>query len=246
VSILVTLGLLGKGAGGGGGGGGIPSSGLVGRWLSDTGVTTDGSGNVTAVADQSGLSNNLSGTTTSSVISNVLNGHPVIHHTGGALRKSSPSSVPSGDFTIFAVFRPGSGTTGRMAMFTTANSPSGIAFSLGNGVAGDMRVGGLYPGVAWVNSDTQWSDAAAAPTYDIVLAVRASGTLTFYKNGTTLGNTFTNSDANVGYTNFSIGDDGGGGNGASGYWAEWGVYNVALGSTDRASLFSVLGTKYGL
>jgi hypothetical protein len=243
---LLTLNVLLASGGGPGGGGAV--SGLIGQWQSDVGVTVSGS-EVTAVADQGAHGNNLTkiATTGPTLVAGVLNGFAGIRHAAGTdhrLQVTAPTGLAGiSDCTIVVVHSPYNTTSaGSLTMYDVNNGLAHV--NIGNGQNGDYRVGGPYNGV-WPGTNAVWRGNSVVNTFDIVMAVRASGVLTFYKNGAVLTPTTTHADGTSGTGTITIGGDFTGNVGA-GTWTQQRVYDHALDATERSTVFSALATKYGL
>lgn len=93
---------------------GVPSTGLAAWYNAENGVTTDGSGNVTAWQDLTGNGNDaVAGSNAPELVAGSLEGKPVIHFEGGSMESlvlptSSQLGIQNSDYEIFFVGRAAS------------------------------------------------------------------------------------------------------------------------------------------
>ncbi len=106
----------------------FPTTGLLGWWKSDDGVTADGSGFVAGVADQSGNGHDLAYESAKPLLVTPGSGLPYINFSNGTTNNTALSnvSVPWGtSYSVFIVAKDTSGSNGRLIDF---NYPSANRF----------------------------------------------------------------------------------------------------------------------
>ena len=220
------------------GGGGSPSSSFLIVYDAAVGVTTSGS-NVTAWANSGtgGSAYNLGSAGASiTFVSSVINGLPVVRFPG------SVSSVSQGNVitepassTMYAVLcRNGDNSGTRVIAIDSAGASQQYFGSAGSYATG--LVGGYMDGT----NETSNTFYELNNVFQIVALVRNGSTGTFYKNGRALTPTFTKAPGGEAGCTIQVGL------GWPGDIAECGLTPTALNSTDLATMFSQLATKYAL
>lgn len=231
--------------------GSLPSqmSGLV-TWLrADQGVTQSG-GVVSQWSDLSGNGNNASQATSGSrptVVSNVINGKPVIRFDGSQWLNGSANDVIANDYTIITVMKYDSFSEGVAV-------PVRVKSSVG---AREVFVtqGTIYGQYSAKRGQTQFSvtPAITLGQFGVAEYVYGGGTnygtssnfLTSY-NGTVLGN-YSSVGTAGGTANANvIGQTASGANMLNGDFAELLIFNRALGETERKKVQFYLYQRYGL
>jgi hypothetical protein len=240
--------LLASGAAGGGGGGGSPPiSGLVGWWDASVfaSLTLSGS-NITAVADQSGHSQDLTASGSPTYNATGLNSKPVMVLPGGSVgfdKASFPLGTGS-SLTVFFVgyMDSGTGDFGRLISYKgggTNDTNNDASFFLGRW--GTNNAVDLYR-----NSQQAIQNVSLSTPFRCISTVSSFGDLRTYVNGVVGGLT--------GTENASWGSPGalaiGWGVDHSSSWhggiSELGIATAFTNSTDVATLDTYLKTKWGL
>lgn len=213
-------------------------------WLkADAGVAADGSGNVSAWADQTGNYNLTQGTTSNSpaLVASDINGKPALHFSGNQWMHDSNSI--------------GVGANGDMTMILVAStsSPGSQQYGLWLGATGTgyNRGLGYYNWSQIFDTYNIWTGGGSVPSANnfVVEAVTLSSdrtTATLYQNGTS---TATNSSLG-GIQNIqpgvSVGTLYGAGYNWNGDIAEALVYDHKLSSDELQEVSVYLADKYGL
>jgi hypothetical protein len=225
-------------------------------WLrSDAGVTTDGSGNVTAWADQSGQSNNAvsGGTTPPVLITNAVNGEPGIHMHGSdgeyLVVANSSSLEIVGDIACLAVVKAPADGDYRMVWYQGGASgypsPNGLMLAPGGEPTPNRGTGsGMTQDVYYGINDIQ-------PEQYALIAFSQSGTtMSQFLNGLpngTQSSTITPADGE-GSSPLYIGTRG------DFYdlftadleMAELMIFSSSLSASNMTEVENYLGTKYGM
>jgi hypothetical protein len=218
----------------------VVSSGLA-MWLkADTGVTQDGSGNVTAWADQAGSNNVAQGTGSNepSYISSDVNGKPALRFNGSQWLYSSNNLGLNADVTVIAV---GS---------TTAPSAAGDSVYLGTSDSETCRGLGYSSSTQLFDVSGSSVAGAASPAANTFVTEEATldtdlASVVLYRNGvqTATGTVTTAQNLSAGIT------VGANNNGTSAGWqgdvAEVLVYDHKLSAADLAQVDGYLADKYG-
>ncbi|WP_019504105.1 Ig-like domain-containing protein [Pleurocapsa sp. PCC 7319] len=156
------------------------TEGLVLHLEADSGVTTDGSDLVTGWTDQSGLGNNLTGGGDPRLVSNGLNGQPIIAFDGAGDKLENLlglNGLPAGgeDRTIFFLAKYNSNGYGG---FTYGNNATNQAFGLVVDNKGDLSI------QAWGFGQDNSSKVDGTGTGWLVQGAKLEGgVLTHYKDG---------------------------------------------------------------
>jgi hypothetical protein len=204
-------------------------------WLTaDAGITKDGSDNVSAWADQSGVGNNATQATGANQpkwIDNVLNGKPVLRFDGSNDRIRIANSVDYA--TIFVVAKYSGGATFNQypgIISPSSSSPSPQYFFIGaNGSASfyNGTSSALFQTKIYVNG-TNTDSFSPLSSFKVVYGLSNSG------SAATRSNVDVGNNANDG-SSFWNGDI-----------AEVIAYDSVLGSTDLTNLMNYLNAKYNL
>lgn len=235
-------------------------SGLALWYAADLGVTADGSGNVTALADQSPTGYNLTSASghRPTLVANAYRSNPTLRFAGTGVAGTSVSTYQCLDssqtqlsptiqaVTVFAVFNPADATT----IMSFMNDQDGTNFFLSTNHGGKLFSTGALSGPID-------SAAAASATLNLVAytstAAAGNGQGKIYVNGTLDTTGSVSADfPNLHWVRLGAGNHSGGSPGApSLYWytgdlCEFIVYNTVLGSTDMGSVTAYLKTKWGI
>jgi hypothetical protein len=226
----------------------IPGAGLA-LWLkADAGVTADGSGNVSQWNDQSANQYNATQSSTArpTVVTNIINGNPIIRFNGSAQYMSMPAGF--GNFTsgatVFSVFNP----------TTTANYAR--IFDIGNGAPSDNLALYRY-GAANAMQFACFNGGTAATVIgsgDLFLnmfqeytGVESSSSIQLYRDGLLINQSSGIALQNIIRSSNYIGKSNWGGNALyQGDMAEIIIYNRTLSSTEQQQVELYLVNKYGL
>jgi len=234
----------------------LPSSSNIQLWFrADAGVTTNGTGNVSVWADQSGIANNATNLTLANQplwIDNALNGKPVLRFDGVNDELSTLNNVNlTNGLSIFIVamnavrkdynglFRihsaPYSGSSDLEIYWQAGSSGSG------NPVYGLNR-GGTFGGLQAINVQPP---AGNYYLYDVIASTiaetqRVSGVT---PSSSPLGAPKLPAGVNPAHIGIGVGFTSGI---LQGDIAEVVVYNTALSTTDRTFVENFLADKYGL
>lgn len=203
------------------------------------GMTVNPSGRVRKILDRNGGANNYVENTSDSgpfLVASVLNGFPVVRHQANGvtgLVLGSPtgfvgSAGPDNWSLVIVARHTGVQGTGVPVLAGF----QGIAFPR-NG-----HVGVISSGSAWLETSTTASTSA----FQIVMAIRTSGTLRIYVDNVLASPTFTNGFGTG--TGVFYGREGA--NTFDGDWARSMGYNVPLTDADRTTLYNSLKSGYGL
>lgn len=222
------------------------TTGLTAWFKADSGVTVDSSGNVSGWTDQTG-NYSVSQNTTSlepMLVSNVLNGKPVLRWTGSQQLAAAVQADPglNADMTIITV---GS---------TTAPSAQAYAVFLGIGnntaYAGQCRSLGYEGSQQWMDASFVGAQGASVPNAGSYVAEACSidstlSNIVFYRNGVqTAAGSFTGAgDLSSG---IAIGNDTSASYGWQGDIAEVLVYDHQLSAAEWQQVGQYIGDKYGL
>jgi uncharacterized repeat protein (TIGR03803 family) len=223
----------------------------LGEWLrADAGVTANGSGLVSAWADQSGQANNASQGNASQqaqFVANAINGNPALSFNGiGDFYNLASQVLTSQQFTIFAVVSDtGTSTSGYREIFSnwdaaTGNAVPSIFLGTANGTSPNRsaRLSGDFGGSTGVGTITN-------PANPFVFSgVNGASDVSLYQNGTLFAQRYPLSPRNFSGP-YVLGQQG---NLNGEYWqgdiAEVLVYNRALGTAERQSVEAYLENKY--
>jgi hypothetical protein len=162
----------------------LPTDGLVFHVEADIGVTvTDMTTDVTTWADQSGQGNDLTAAGAPQLVSDALNGQPVISFDGVddiLERTADVMGLPAGDAdrTMFVVVNYDSTGYGGTAYGTAATNET-----FGLIVAGPPAPGNLAVQAWGVGNDKLSATAGTGAGWMVQSAVAGSGGLTHYQNG---------------------------------------------------------------
>ncbi|TCO82168.1 fibronectin type III domain protein [Chthoniobacter flavus] len=213
-----------------------PTTGLK-LWLAaDTSVTLDGSGGVSAWADQSGNANNATQSTAGNrptVTANALNGKPVVHFSGASSQYLTLPNLMSGATAgeVFAVLRSAS-TTGATGLWNLGSDGwSWYSYTDGRIEADFGTTGGLWEGVP----------SQSILSYHVYEAASQTGLYQSWINGVPLFKTTSNT---VAFTTAPLIGVNGHGNYFSGDIAEIIIYNRALSTAERGQVLAYLNQKY--
>lgn len=224
-------------------------AGLTVDWDPRAGVTADAAGLVSRIADQSGNGNAATNTDAPSArpqwVDGVVNGLPVLRFDGADFLGASASggaamaNLPGlDDWTLVAVCRPADGfgaRTTECVIGAGLDSHAHIA-ALANAPG---KLGVLYGGVAWHTSQRDLAEG-----WQLLVAVRAAGTLRLYVNNADVGETWSTAPSGGGV--LMLGAAAPGVHGFAGDIARGMIYTAALSATDRTTLAAYLGTLYGI
>jgi hypothetical protein len=226
-------------------------SGMV-LWLkADAGVTTDGSGNVSAWADQSPAAENAAQSTSGDepqVVTNALNGKPVIRFNGSSAYLQMPPGFAemSSGVSFFAVFTPttmaswerifdlGNGSPSDNIIFCRNSNESTFAFNT------DTGGGNLVQGSSESSLNT-------AQEYSGIL--NGASSMTLYQNGAQVGQVTSGltAPANVTRNYNYVGKSNWSGDPLyQGDMAEIIIYNRPITDIERDEVEGYLADKYGL
>jgi hypothetical protein len=232
--------------------GGLVTSGLVLQLESDTGVTTDGTGHVTGWADQSGNGHDATAGNGPLLVSNVLNGLPVLRFDGSSTFLNLTGQVlTSQQFTIFAVvndtasLNQGSPTFREIiSNWDTSNSVGSVFLGTDSYSNNDhARLSDDLGGAA--NGQLGAGTLSSPADHFIFTGVSGSTDAAIYQGGTLLadkGSPLSSRNLTTGYTIGRQGTLGGE------YWngdiAAILVYNRELSASERSQVWGYLNQKY--
>jgi hypothetical protein len=224
------------------------------RFLADTGVTVDGTPNVTQVLDQSGNGYTLTNSGTVPFQASGLNGKACFAYNGnGGLASSglvvNMGTASPGTRSFFWVGTLNSGATAAANVLTMIGIAGHNDF---DGGAGDMFIGRSGTD-NWYTSYT--SSISDTFTYDVGyrfgMTINGSGLIQFYRNGAAVGTPQTHSAANDATCTLCLGRGIRSGTPTAGtdYFGkvqEVVGYNVTLTSPQIATLDAYLSAKWGV
>ncbi len=218
-------------------------------WLSaDKGLQAGGDGSVSGWNDQSGNANNASvGFTAPKLVTNALNGKPVVRFDGvdNFLEvPTAPSIEIAGDVSSYAVVRFDDFATYRAVWAkTVGGQPGSIDYYLlpGTGVPRFYRGNGVGS-----NGSVDANRAVAAGTYVVVGFEMAGQTATHYLNGLAAGSGQIGATLADGGTPLKIGTRDDLFTKLKGDLAELLIFGHGLSDSERGKVLSYLGAKYSL
>ncbi|KRF44162.1 discoidin domain-containing protein [Paenibacillus sp. Soil787] len=219
-----------------------PATSNLKLWLkADTGVVADVNGKVSSWSDQSGVANHSVQATSGyqpTLVSNVVNGNPVIRFDG--VNDNLLSSGVTGSMntsTVIFVLKP--------QAVTNYNQSIGAAGGWGQFQFHTTSTGQVYVGTSASSritpTDGPGANTLVANTWSKFAYVLNNGSAKLFKNGVQLASKTISNPAS--WTGFTLGNNGS--NTINGDIAEVIVYNSALSDTDRQSIETYLQTKYG-
>lgn len=224
---------------------------LEAYYRSDLGVTLDASNNASNLVDQSLGGHDLYNEIASNYpayVENALGSIPALRWVGSSNQKrlhSNRDCLLTADFTLFSVFRPTDLSTGGRRLFSVGGAaPStdwrGVSLNSSGNTAG--RVGGLLPGVAWLDTTSSYVLNAVVA----VMVVRVAGVITIYRNNVALSPTFSATPNGVGANQFVLLGYPNDNNGFVGDWFESGYFTEGLTGAAFDDVWGYLLARYGL
>lgn len=227
----------------------VPTGGMR-LWLkADAGVTRDGSGLVSAWADQSGAGNSLvqdNPPYRPSAVDNVINGRPIVRFAGHSQALQSGGQVVSGPtaFSCFAALKFNSVPDGTYQYLwwnggNTASSGYGAWISSFKKIRSGWGGSNYYVGATSVVVPGDWYRVST-----VFAGGTGSNNHQMWINGTSIG-TSTNTASNMTGGVFSVGNYGpDASQGFYGDIAEMIIYSRALSDTERLAVENYLGSRW--